>query len=581
MYSPIPFILAIWDLVQSSIFLVSPQSPDHPQHHSIWDRIVPSANLYFHPCYATFECARLDVPLDWKNESTDSQRVAIALIRLPAKVDVSDPRYGGPILINPGGPGGSAINLARLHGTNLQKIVDSPLSPDDAESTWADKYFDIIAFDPRGVGFTTPPFTCFANSQQRLLWQVASETDGLLGSSDVAFSRNEGIGARMNTPVVAMDMAAIVEALARWRGGWTPSSHPTREPENPSEKSELGLHKLQYWGFSYGTLLGETFASMYPHLVGRLVLDGVVDSDRHYAGTWDGNINDADAIMERFSIYCYQAGPDKCHLFSEKGPRYIQSWLDDIVAFARNTTKSVLSAHGPEIVTYSDVQKVIRDSLYEPFKEFEGLARALYNLANGDGSIIANRKQTSSPRDVFFEPADYAEEVVGAISCSDGPDQGNTTKEEFMEYWQKMRHQSIYLGDRWSQNRLLCLFWRARPEFMYSGPIGVPTEPILFIGNSLDPVTSLDNAKKMSQKFPGSGLIQQKSEGHLSLAAPSLCTAKAVRGYFQTGILPTRGMLCPVYDKPFGLPGDRTTVLLEKGDDDLLKALRSIAGQMW
>lgn len=186
-------------------------------------------------------------------------------------------------------------------------------------------------------------------------------------------------------------------------------------------------------------------------------------------GTWDGNINDADAIMERFSIYCYQAGPDKCHLFSEKGPRYIPSSLDDIVAFAKNTTKSVLSSHGPEIVTYSDVQKVIRDSLYEPFKAFEGLARALYNLANGDGSIIANRKQTSSPQNILFEPADYAEEVVGAISCSDGPDQSNTTKGEFVEYWQKMRHQSIYLGDRWSQNRLLCLFWKTRPEFMYSG----------------------------------------------------------------------------------------------------------------
>lgn len=95
---------------------------------------------------------------------------------------------------------------------------------------------------------------------------------------------DEGISARMNTPIVAMDMAAIVEALARWRGEWTQFSHPIQEPQNPMEQSDLGLHKLQYWGFSYGTLLGETFASMYPHLVGRLVLDGVVDSDRHYAG---------------------------------------------------------------------------------------------------------------------------------------------------------------------------------------------------------------------------------------------------------------------------------------------------------
>lgn len=240
-------------------------------------------------------------------------------------------------------------------------------------------------------------------------------------------------------------------------------------------------------------------------------------------GTWDGNINDADAVMKRFSIYCYRAGPDKCHLFSEKGPGYIQTELDDIVASSKNTTKSVLSAHGPEIITYSDVQKIIRDSLYEPFKEFEGLAQGLYNLANGDGSIIANRKHTL-PR--FFEPADYAEEAVGAISCTDGLDQTNMTKEEFVEYWQKMRHQSIYLGDRWSQNRLLCLFWKTRPEFVYSGkitptlgstcalqpilmsaifsgPIGVHTEPILFIGNTLDPVTSLDKYESFRHQLQG------------------------------------------------------------------------------
>ncbi|KAJ5546570.1 hypothetical protein N7494_004155 [Penicillium frequentans] len=516
--------------------------------------------------------------MDWNNAS-DSQ-VAVAVIRLPAKVDVSDPRYGGSVLVNPGGPGGSGVNLVRLHGDNLQTIIDSPLSSNDSES----KYFDIVAFDPRGVGFTTPSFTCFANSQQRLLWQIASNTDGLLGSSDVAFSRiwarkqalaeacnevgDERISIRMNTAIVAMDMAAVVEALATWRREKTGKSHSD-------------WNKSQYWGFSYGTVLGETFASMYPHLVSRLVLDGVVDSDRHYAGTWDGNIDDADAIMKRFSIYCYRAGPNKCPLFSEKGPGFIQSELDNIIANSENTTKSVQSSHGPEIVTHSDVQKIIRDSLYEPFKEFEGLAQALYNLANGDGSIIANRKQTSS---LFSEPADYAEEAVGAISCTDGLDQTNITKEEFVEYWQKMRHQSIYLGDRWSQNRLLCLFWKTRPELVYpaifKGPIGARTEPILFIGNTLDPVTSLDNAKKMSQKFPGSGLIQQDSEGHLSLSTPSLCTAKAIRAYFQTGTLPAHGTLCKVYDRPFDLPGDRTT-LLQEGDDDLLKALRAIAGEMW
>ncbi|KAJ5656089.1 hypothetical protein N7507_008039 [Penicillium longicatenatum] len=537
MYFPTFSMVHIWEAIsgQFPVSSLSPQTPHLPLHHSIWDHIVPSANLHFHPCYDNFECARLAVPLNWNNAS-DSE-VAVALIKIPAKVDVSDPRYGGSVLINPGihyarilhngwhdnskpgvsgGPGGSGVNLARLHGKNIQTIIDSPLSPDDPESKF-EKYFDIVAFDPRGVGFTTPSFTCFVNSQQRLFWQIASATDGLPGSSNMAFSRtwarkkalaevcdkvgDERISTRINTPVVAMDLAAIVKALAVWMEERTGNCHQES-------------NKLQYWGFSYGTLLGETFASMYPQLVGRLVLDGVVDSDLHYAGTFDRDIYDADAIMERFSVYCHRAGPLKCPLFSEKGPEYILSSLDTIVAYSKNTTKSVVSAHGPEIVTYNDIQRIIRDSLYQPFKEFEGLAHALHNLANGDGSIIANRKQVSS---LFFEPTDYAEETVGAISCTDGLDQTNMTKED---------------------------------------------------------------ARKMSQRFPGSGLIEQVSEGHLSLSTPSTCTAKAVRVYFQNGTLPAHGTLCQVYDRPFGLPGEREKPL-QKGDDELLKALRSIASQMW
>ena len=100
----------------------------------------------------------------------------------------------------------------------------------------------------------------------------------------------DGLGGYMNTPVIAMDMAAVVESLSLSRRLSLDSSPSIRccggcEYKTPiKEASYEPTDKLQYWGFSYGTLLGETFAAMYPHLVGRMALDGVVDSDRHYAG---------------------------------------------------------------------------------------------------------------------------------------------------------------------------------------------------------------------------------------------------------------------------------------------------------
>jgi hypothetical protein len=87
------------------------------------------------------------------------------------------------------------------------------------------------------------------------------------------------LGAHMNTPIVAIDMKATVEALARPR-----TIPPNRSQKHIYQAKVESVEKIQYWGFLYGTLLGETFAGMYPNLVGRMVLDGVVDADRHYAG---------------------------------------------------------------------------------------------------------------------------------------------------------------------------------------------------------------------------------------------------------------------------------------------------------
>jgi pimeloyl-ACP methyl ester carboxylesterase len=159
----------------------------------------------------------------------------------------------------------------------------------------------MVSFDPRGVGVTTPAFICFPDAAQRMNWEIASDAEGLLGSSSAAFelmwarkhaladacysrmavdeNGDDALGAYMSTPVVAMDMKAIVEALSRSR---TESLSRCRSNTRPWQIESVD--KIQYWGFSYGTLLGETFAAMYPDLVGRMVLDGVVDADRHYAG---------------------------------------------------------------------------------------------------------------------------------------------------------------------------------------------------------------------------------------------------------------------------------------------------------
>ncbi|KAF7911802.1 hypothetical protein EAE99_010984 [Botrytis elliptica] len=311
-----------------------------------------------------------------------------------------------------GGPGGSGVNLARNQARHLQTIVDSPSNPNDTSNTKAtNKYFDIVSFDPRGTGFTTPAFICFPDAAQRMNWNVASDVEGMLGSSSVAFklmwarkhaladacytrmgvgeNGEDALGAYMNTPVVAMDMKAIVEALSRSR-----DESLIRGREYTKSSKIESVDKIQYWGFSYETLLGTKFAAMYPGFVGRMVLDGVVDADRHYAGTWGGNLEDAETIINKFSEYCFEACPERCALYSSRGSEHIHDLLDDIITSVTNAPipVSVSDARGPEIITSSDVKGAVRLALFSPFEEFERLARILYDVSQRNGTLLANSK---------------------------------------------------------------------------------------------------------------------------------------------------------------------------------------------
>jgi pimeloyl-ACP methyl ester carboxylesterase len=244
--------------------------------------------------------------------------MAIAIARLPAKVPVTDPRYGGAILINPGGPGGSGVSFVARGGRQLQTIVSSSEEPSAFLPTSKysnDKkelYYDIIGFDPRGVNNTTPRSSCFRDDASSMSWIAQTQAQGFPYSNEtfagswiraVALGRScaaragagdedddsSQMGRHMSTPSVVEDMVAIIEALGEWREEEAKSlarqgkSSITKEIME-STKWKKGHEKLLYWGFSYGTVLGATFASMHPDRVGRVALDGVVDTDDYYSG---------------------------------------------------------------------------------------------------------------------------------------------------------------------------------------------------------------------------------------------------------------------------------------------------------
>lgn len=579
----------------------------HLTENSAWTKIAPTTHLEYTPCYEKFECARLDVPMDYNSTASDASRVAVAVIRYPAPVPVIHPQYGGAILLNPGGPGGSGVSLEISWAETISKIVNPNIKTAGPDA----KYFDIVSFDPRGVNNTTPHLDCFPDSSSYDIYRLQREAVGF-GSLEAkanmwATAKALGSGCsehapeiihHMNTPVVVADMVEIIERHGEWRSkqaeilvetpSWKQSTAELHCDHPFSSKSILektkwrkGEEKLLFWGFSYGTLLGATFAALQPHRVERVIIDGVCDSTDYYKTGWLTNLRDTDKIMDKFYSYCSAVDTEKCPLnVGNLTAKEVQSVVEDLLSSVKEDPIAVpaTSTRGPEIITYSDIMNVVKKVVYTPLKYFPLQAKLLADAAYGNGSAFADWKaddhKPSCPLDKCEQSAcEVPTDTAGwGIMCSDG-EELSWTKKDWLKNVDTLVGQSKWLGEYWGSITIECAHWKGRAKWgvKHEDITGNTSHPILLIGNTLDPVTPLYNAYVMQKKFPGSEVLTQESEGHCSISSPSLCTTKAIRAYFQTGALPDPGTTCQVEELPLlgNVPRDLTA--LDEDDRILLK----------
>jgi pimeloyl-ACP methyl ester carboxylesterase len=590
---------------ESSYFPTRKYAAKPNPHDFRWGDIVPSESLQYTPCFSSFQCARLSVPLNWNStiaEQENGPRAAIAIIKLPAKVPVTDPRYGGPVILNPGGPGESGIYQVLSDGKHLQTILDSPVPPFGSGSTLSDgKYFDIVSFDPRGVNNTTPRLRCFPDAFNQQAWLLRYLDFGLLWDSEgiigYEWARATALGAScsheeadggilpyVNTAQVVGDMVEMLERAGEWRALEVERLLSRAEEGGTEPRQSIidrtayhrGLEKLQYWGMSYGTLIGSTFAALYPDRVGRLLIDGVVDPADHYAGGWLTSLQDSDAIISRFSEYCFEAGPEKCPLYTGSSPADVQTRFTSIMLSLKKSPIHVPlppsgnSIVGPELITYGDAHLYMLSSMYFPFATVESFWKLLVafesrNTTSPDviGVGISKQAQLSQPEcqeeDPFLYPCIPYNSMLGpnqAIGCMDMGGSTDLTRESFNEFLDLLKAQSRWISPSWARNKLGCLGYTTKPAWRPNLTFKTQewqntSYPLLIIGNTHDTVTPLRNARRVSTLFPGSVVLQQNSQGHCSHSSPSLCTGRTVRAYFQTGSLPQVGSVCETEMKPF------------------------------
>lgn len=557
-----------------SSYLVSPISLTEGGAHSagyedpeaVWERIEPSTQLKWIPCYENRECARLAVPLDYSDPH--GPQAAVALVKKPSKIPLGHDGYRGPVLFNPGGPGGSGVDMVKGRGEQFAKIIG-----DD---------YDIIGFDPRGIGRTTPKVTAFTSEAESAAFSMKYSNLPPLNSTVDSFARNAAI-------------ADIVSSLARERSGLAAQYVSTAfvARDMLSITRAHGRDKLLYWGFSYGSVLGITYAAMFPDNIERLVVDGVCDTYNYYETRWSNNLRDTDAGWNIFLDSCVSAGPEGCALYestSSKVASRLQRIYDSLkvnplaVPLGRNETSASSSDYG--ILDYGAVRGVIFHFLYSPYSpslNAATLASALAAVEKGDGLPFWKLLKSGQPEfdckcdrsSTSKSSSSISHENLYSVACSDG-DVVEDDLQALKSHFEDMAKDSSF-AELWGI-RLGCSKWKVRSKERFNGPfVGNTSHPILLVGNTADPVTPLWNAQKISKGFKDAVVLTQNSPGHCSLAATSVCTAKGIRDYFRTGRTPEPGTVCQAEDRMFGGPRAEVHASLSKDDMELLEAVRELS----
>lgn len=570
---------------------------DEPSEIFEWNALRASNNIEYSPCYGNLECARLEVPLDWSNLSNPNS-IQLAVARLPAKVNASDKSFGGSILLNPGGPSGSGIDLLRFAGRDIQTIVDG------------EKHFEIVSFDPRGTKYTTPSVSCFASDSFRALLALRIASAGAISSSNIAFgmhwasaealaqlcARSEegvypdgsNIRQYVSTSLVARDMLEIIDRLEDHRRAPDINGRVHGSPQSvlkPQQNKHTENPLLNYWGFSYGTMLGNTFASMFPHRIGRMVLDGVVDAEDYVATGWTTNLQDNNKTWDKFFDYCFEAG-SKCGLYdsSFRGPENVRLLIEDLLEELKENPLPVFVAGNVVLFTHFDLVTNMHVISYSPIQLWPLFANAIAQLLEGNVetalSQFAILQKPSNPlllpigtrakpyvNTSLNDETPYLHHVEAAMTilCGDGDDITPLGRSGFSKYVRELFEQSHYVSDVWADITINCYHWpkslRPGKSNRFIGPFtsnfsdyDPRGSPLLLIGNTADPVTPLRNAYKMAAKHEGSVVLTQDTPGHCSGPFnPSSCTYGSIREFFNSGKLPITNRVCPGDLKPWDL----------------------------
>ena len=481
-------------------------------------RQAPSAELAWAACGEApgVQCSTQQVPLDY--DRPDGEAISIAVARVPAKDQAN--RIGS-LFFNLGGPGGPAVDF--LQATAGAGLFDA-----------LNQRFDIVGFDPRGVGQSSPAIDCKANPEtegaasQPFPTPLTLDLQALLDKDRRYVDRCQRLNGEILEHVSTADVARDMDVL----------------------REAVGDDKLTYLGFSYGTFLGATYAALFPNRFRALVLDGALDAEDYLDDPLKIS-NSQTAAFERALGRFFQAcagNQTACLNFGGTDPH---DAYDELVKRADATPIPAADyTPDPRPVDGDDINAASVSVLYA--KQFWPLlAAALATAQAGDGTLIrAIVDELFYGRDPLTGQYDQLSDRFLAISAAEQrwPSDIRTYVREGAQAWDMFDH--FYFNHGYTE--LNAGLWPAKAQDAFHGPYALPGSAAtpLVIGTTYDPATPYRGAVKLTRQLGNARLLTMRGDGHTAYGGNSPCIDAAVDAYLIDGTVPAAGTTC-VQEVPF------------------------------
>jgi pimeloyl-ACP methyl ester carboxylesterase len=453
-------------------------------------------DVTWHNCGAA-DCTTITVPLDYSQP--DGATIELAAARVKS---TGEPI--GTLFVDPGGPGGSAVDYARA----ARQIVSEDVL----------KNYDVVGVDPRGVGLSEPVH-CLTDDQ----------TDEILAVDGTPDTPQE--------EQATIDASAVVEHGCEKKGGVIYQHMGTADAARDLDiaRAVVNDDTFNYLGKSYGTMLGATYAELFPDRVGRMVLDGVLPANLDLAQVTKGQADEFELALRHFVEYCL-AGSD-CPLSgsTDDGVAQIQKWLAGL--------DSVPLVSGSRELSQPLATSAVLLNLYFPVSDYPVLRAALASaMIDKDAApmlAMLDDRINRGPDGRYFT---NGTDAFYGVTCLDRPFTG--TVNDVKKYAEEWKATAPTFGPSLAWGLLPCKDWPVVGDTVTETK-AVGSNPILVVSSTHDPATPYQWGVDLASTLDNGHLLTNDDWGHTAYHANGNCVAKAVDAYLLSGTLPEAGTVCP------------------------------------